>query len=122
MAYVKPRPVVAEWIAATWRLGEGFLDLPKKVGILRGANPQLAFSLELITRDPLKIPCLTEKYWATFEGVSGRDLARTLRTVRAGASAEPLPRVSQLSAEEQIAREQQNVEKSLSYARDHLGL
>ena len=103
-------------------LGEGFLDLPKMVGILRGANPQLAFSLELITRDPLQVPCLTDKYWATFEGVSGRDLARTLRTVRAGASAEPLPRVSQLSAEEQIAREQQNVDKSLSYARDHLGL
>ncbi len=103
-------------------LGEGFLDLGQMVDILRGANPQVHFSLEVITRDPLEVPCLTEKYWATFADVPGRDLARTLRMVRAHASSEPLPRIGHLPLKEQVAREDENVRKCLAYARDHLGL
>jgi len=103
-------------------LGEGMLDLPEIVRILRQARPDLTFSLELITRDPLKVPCLTEKYWATFADVPGRDLARTLRTVRRGASPQPLPRVSGLSLKEQVEREDENIRKSLVYARDRLNL
>jgi len=48
-------------------LGEGFLDLKKMVAILQKANPTIQFNLEMITRDTLKIPCLTPKYWATME-------------------------------------------------------
>lgn len=103
-------------------LGEGFLDLPRMVQVLRQARPEVQFTLEMITRDPLPVPCLTEKYWATFADVPGRALAGTLRMVRANASAEPLPRVSHLSLDEQIEREEENVKKSLAYARDHLGL
>ena len=103
-------------------LGEGFLDLPRMVRTLRKKRPEVRFSLEVITRDPLKVPCLTEKYWATFAEVPGRDLARTLRTVRANVSKAPLPRISHLSPDEQIEREEENVKRSLIYARDHLGL
>jgi len=102
-------------------LGEGFLDLAKMIETLRTANPQARFSLEMITRDPLAVPCLTEKYWATLADVSGRELARTLRVVRAEARAR-LPRVSDLPLEEQVAREEENVRKCLAYARRHLGL
>ena len=42
-------------------LGEGYLDIPEMVKVLREAKPDLDFSLEMITRDPLKIPCLTRK-------------------------------------------------------------
>ena len=47
-------------------LGSGILDLPKIVATIRKARPAASFMLEMITRDPLKVPCLTEKYWAPF--------------------------------------------------------
>ncbi len=102
--------------------GEGFLDLRKIVQILRQARPNLQFSLEMITRDPLKVPCLTEAYWATFDELPGKDLAWTLKTVRAKQKNEPLPTVSQLSPEERIKVEEENNVKCLIYARDNLGL
>ncbi len=102
--------------------GEGFLDLARMVRLLKTAHPEARFSLEMITRDPLRVPCLTEKYWATFKDVPARDLAGTLALVRANASAEPLPRVSHLSQNEQIKREEENVRSCLAFARDPLSL
>jgi sugar phosphate isomerase/epimerase len=102
-------------------LGDGFLDLQQMVDILRAANPDIHFSLETITRDPLPVPCRTEKYWATFKNVPGDDLVRTMRVVRKAAS-ETLPRISGLSLAEQVKREEQNVKRSLAYAREQLGL
>ena len=61
------------------------------------ARPEIRLNLEMITRDPLKVPCLTEKYWATFADLPGRHLARTLALVRAHAAKHPLPRISGLS-------------------------
>lgn len=101
--------------------GEGFLDLKRMVDILRKARPEVRFTLELITRDPLRVPCLAEKYWATFADVPGRDLARTLRTVRQR-SAKALPEVGSRSLDEQVAQEDRNVEASLRYAYEQLGL
>jgi hypothetical protein len=49
---------------------DGFLDLKKMVSLLR---PSVRLNLEMITRDPLKIPCLTDRYWATAAGVAPRD-------------------------------------------------
>ena len=102
-------------------LGEGFLDLGKMVETLRTANPQVRFSLEMITRDPLEVPCLTEKYWATLADVRARDLARTLRVVRTHACGR-LPQISSLPLDEQARREEENVKKCLAYAGHHLGL
>ena len=102
-------------------LGQGFLDLKKIVGILQRVNPKVRFSLELITRDPLKVPCLTEKYWKTFPDVPGRDLAQTLRAVQNGAT-DNLQQVMSLPPEKKLALEDANVRASLDYARDELGL
>src|SRR5262249_62192948 len=101
-------------------LGEGVLDLPKMIGILRKARPEIHFNLEMITRDPLKVTCLASKYWATFEDVPGRDLARTLAMVRKHKSAKPLPQVSGQKREQQLAIEEGNVQKRLAYGRQHL--
>jgi len=103
-------------------LGEGFLDLPKTVQILRKAKPAIQFTLEMITRDPLRVPCLTDKYWATFANVPGRDLARTLRTVRTSAFEGTLPRVSHLPPDEQAVAEEANVKKCLAYTSEQLNL
>jgi sugar phosphate isomerase/epimerase len=102
-------------------LGEGLLDLPKMVQVLRSRHPEVHFNLEMMTRDPLKVPCLTEAYWSAMGDIPGSYLARTLRMVRARGK-EPLPQVSQLPAAEQYAREDENVKKCLSYAKEHLGL
>lgn len=103
-------------------LGKGVLDLPKMVRTLRRRHPEVCFSLEMITRDPLKVPCLREKYWAAMGDIPGRDLARTLRMVRTRGGKQDLPRVSHLSLAEQLKREDENVKKCLAYAHEHLGL
>jgi sugar phosphate isomerase/epimerase len=97
-------------------LGRGCLDLPAMVKVLRRANPRIRFQLEMITRDPLSIPCLTEKYWATLGRVPGRDLARMLARVRSAAGPKPLPRVSGLKPDEQRAAEDAHVRESFAFA------
>lgn len=99
-------------------LGTGFLDLPGIIALLQKARPGIRFNLEMITRDPLQIPCLNSRYWTTFGDLPGRHLAQTLTMVRKHKSA--LPRISGLPLERQLAQEQANVEKSLVYAHARL--
>lgn len=102
-------------------LGQGGLDLKTMVAILKKAKPNIQFSLELITRDPLIVPCLTEKYWATFPKLPGREMARTLQYVREHSS-DNLQYISKMTPAEQLGRETLNVRQSLDYARNELRL
>jgi len=97
-------------------LGQGGFDLKRMVETIRKIKPQIRFALELITRDALKVPCLTENYWATMPNVPGRDLALTLRFVREHTSRN-LQKVSALPLEKQVALEDANIAASLRYAR-----
>ncbi len=103
-------------------LGKGILDLPKIVALCKKHNPAVTFNLEMITRDPLEIPCLKNDYWKVFDGVPGSELARTLRMVKQNKYESALPRVSQLSAEERLAVEEENILQCLKYSKDKLGL
>jgi len=104
-------------------LGRGVLNLPKMIEIFRKENPGINFSLEMATRDPLEVPCLTEKYWATFEDVPGSDLARALRYVRANASPKQiLPKVNHLPMGELVKIEEANIKYCLAFAKEHLDL
>jgi len=103
--------------------GEGTLDLPEIVQILRKARPQIEFSVEMSTRNPLRVPCLGEKYWATLGDIPGVNLARAMRYVRARASDKgTLPNIDNLSLDEQAKLEDQNVRRCLRYAAEHLNL
>jgi sugar phosphate isomerase/epimerase len=102
-------------------LGEGMLDLTQIVGTLRRAQPKIQFGLEMITRDPLRVPCLTPRYWKTLGTLPGRDLARTLALARRQKTGQ-LPRLSGLTRVQQLAAEDANVRKSLAYAAKHLQL
>jgi sugar phosphate isomerase/epimerase len=104
------------------RLGSGFVDLKRVIAILRQARPEIRFNLEMITRDPLKIPCLTPKYWATFETMPAPRLAQTLALVRKQKSQDPLPRVSNLTHAQKLAAEEDNVRACLDVAQGRLGL
>jgi sugar phosphate isomerase/epimerase len=107
-------------------LGEGILDIPGMVKTLQAKDPEMIFGLEMITREPLKIPILTDKYWVTFTDPSsplpGRDLARTIRTVRSHPPARPLPRPAGLTPDAQLALEDDCVARSLAFARASLAL
>ncbi len=111
------------FLLADVALGEGTLDLPEIVEIILKAKPGMKFSAEMSTRNPLKVPCLGEKYWATFGDVPGVNLARAMRYVRAHASdKETLPNIDNLSVDEQVKLEEQNIRKCLRYAAEHLNL
>jgi len=103
-------------------LGEGFLDLKGIVERLRKANPKIQFNLEMITRDPLRIPCLTSKYWATMSNMPASQLAAVLAMVHQHPAKKPLPRTSGLATDQQLALEDNNVRACFAYAREHLGL
>ena len=103
-------------------LGDGFLPLKRMVEVLREANPAVQFNLEMITRDPLRIPCLTGNYWATMENTSASQLAGALATVKRNLSSKPLPKTTGLTLDQQLALEDNNVRQSLVYAREQLGL
>ncbi len=101
-------------------LGEGVLDLPRMFAAFEKHNPQIGYHLEMITRDPLDIPCLKPGYWATFPDKPGTDLARTLTMVRERKAAK-LPKTSGLGLEEALEFEEANIVKCLQAAGRTLG-
>jgi len=103
-------------------LGQGITDMPRAIELCRRANPTIHFNLEMITRDPLKVPCLGAKYWATLGSTPARDLANTLALVKANPPKSPLPQMTGRSDEEKLAFEEENVRKSFAFARERLGL
>ena len=103
-------------------LGTGIVDLNEGVALCKKHNPDVTFSLEMITRDPLQIPCMEESYWTTFENPSALDLAKILRLVRDKTYPISLPEVKNLNAEEKLAFEEVNVVKCIEYSRKALSL
>jgi len=109
------------FLLADTPLGQGSFDMPRIAAILKRAKPDIRMMLELITRDPLKVPCLTDRFWATMPTASGHDLARTLRFVREH-PAKALQDVDSLSLDKQVALEDANIAASLKFSREELSL
>ena len=107
-------------------LGDGMLDLPAMVKMLQQKDPHMIFALEMITRDPLKIPVFSRKYWATFDDsyspLPGRDLARLLEIVRTTPLKKPLTRTTGLSAADALKLEDELMNRSIAWARANLAL
>ncbi|MCU1236689.1 MAG: Xylose isomerase domain protein barrel [Candidatus Solibacter sp.] len=106
-------------------LGEGVLDLKGMVATLRGKDANMPFDLEMITRDPLKVPVLTDKYWASFDDtyspLPGRDMAKIVALINRNHPKGPLPRTTGLSPEAQLKLEDECIAKSIEYARGLIG-
>ena len=101
-------------------LGEGITPLREIVRLLRRVDRELPIVLEMITRDPLKVPYKTDRYWATY---AERDLARIARFERgvlSRASSKPLPHISQLTTEKALLVENENLRRCSEYARNIL--
>jgi sugar phosphate isomerase/epimerase len=103
-------------------LGTGFLPLEKMVAVLRKSRPDIPLCLEMMTRDPLKVPYLDDGYWTTFGGRDEAKIERFRAHALSKAWAAPLPRVTHLPPAEMLAAEDDNVRKCLAYARSHLGV
>ncbi len=103
-------------------LGNGIIDLRAALDLCKKMNPSINFNLEMITRDPLQIPCFSDAYWATFAQTPATDLAKTIQLVRAKKYPGTLPGIKNLDFEQKLAFEEKNVLDCLSYSKNKLGL
>jgi hypothetical protein len=105
-------------------LGDGILDIPGMVRGLQQRDPAMVFALEMITREPLKIPVYTKKYWTTFDDsyspLPGRELARILEIVRT--TKKTLTTTAGLTPADALKLEDDLINRSIAYARKNLSL
>lgn len=101
-------------------MGTGMLDLKRLKEICQKGNPDVWFNLEMITRDPLVVPVLTDSYWTTMDFIGASELAQVLKLAKPG-TVDSLPHLSDKSWEDQMALEERHIRESFAYARAELG-
>jgi hypothetical protein len=90
--------------------------------VLRAKQRDVPICLEMITRDPLKVPYKTDLYWVTYARRDEARIAKFENTVLKKASAKPLPKIAGLSAEQALAAEDDNLRRCAAYAKQTLKL
>ena len=103
--------------------GDGYQDLHAVVEMFQKVDPNMLFILEMITRDPLKVPIFTEQYWKVWDDKSPappRDLAMLIDWVRKHPPKKPLPKVSGLTPEQQLVLEDDLNQRCIDYTRANL--
>ena len=110
------RPIADGFELSEVRLGEGITPLAEIITILRRVRRDVPIVLEMITRDPLNVPFRTDRYWATYPARDASRIERFERNVLAKASTRPLPRVSDLAADQALAVENDNLRRCSEYA------
>ncbi len=101
-------------------LGTGVLDLKRMVAALRGRNPDVVFNLEMATRDPLNVPCLTDGYYSTFPERRAARLEKTMAWVRSHPPAQPPPSVTGKEMAGILREEESNNRQGLSWMHQHV--
>ncbi len=102
--------------------GEGFLDLKKMVDILRQKDPNMLFDLEMITREPLKVPIYTDQYWVTFKETPPQQVAKFMEMMQKNGSKKALPTIAGLDLPARLKLEENYNLACIRYARQNLGL
>ena len=106
--------------------GDGVINLKERVAQLRRKDPKMLFCLEMITRDPLRIPVFSDSYWSTFSDESteipGHDVAKVLGLVRKNPPKTPLATPDHLPPDELIKTEDDNNLACIRYARQNLNM
>jgi 3-oxoisoapionate decarboxylase len=106
--------------------GEGIIDLKLWVDTLRKKDPKMQIYLEMITRDPLKIPIYTDSYYKSFDesysALPARDVARVIKLVKTRGSKTPLPKTTGLGVEEAAKLEDDLNLKCVEWGRKNLAL
>jgi len=102
-------------------LGTGMLDLGRMVAAVRKANPGIVVNLEMATRDPLPIPCLTDRYFVSFPERKATHLAAALRLVEENPPP-AVPAVRGKPLAEVLAEEERNNRDGLGWMHRELGV
>lgn len=103
-------------------LGQGITPLAKIMEVLRRSRPDVRFCLEMITRDPLKVPYLDDTYWASHDKRDTAKIEKFKTSVLSKAWTKPLPKVSGMSSQRMLAVEDDNIRRCVAYAKRTLGL
>jgi len=111
-------PYADGFLLSEVKFGTGVTDQKALWEILKAGNPKLNCLAELITRDPLQVPCLTPGYWSSLPERSAANLAAFMQWVRANAS--ELPYVDHLSPQEQLQAEEDNNRAVLDWGRENI--
>lgn len=102
-------------------LGTGLIDLPRVLAALTRSRADVVVNLEMATRDPLRIPCLTDGYWATFSpGHRESRLETTMAWVKAHPPREAPPQVSGKPVETVLAEEEAHNRHGLAWMAERL--
>jgi sugar phosphate isomerase/epimerase len=103
------------FLLAETPLRAGILDWQRIAGVLPKGVP---WTLEMMTRNPLVVPCLAPRYWATMHDRPGRDLASAMALV--AKYARPIPKLDGLAQAARLQWEEENVRACLHAAREML--
>jgi sugar phosphate isomerase/epimerase len=101
-------------------LGTGMLDLAGMVRALRKENPAIGIHLEMATRDPLRVPCLTDAYFATFPERRETHLEAAMARVKANPPKGEVPAVAGKELAIVLAEEEANNRHGLAWMWERL--
>ncbi|MCB1205742.1 MAG: TIM barrel protein [Verrucomicrobiae bacterium] len=101
-------------------LGTGVLDLDRVVSTLAAGRPGLVFNLEMATRDPLFVPCLTDPFYVTFPERREERLGAMLKWVEQHPPKAEPPRISGKTVATVLAEEEENNRLGLKWMRKGL--
>lgn len=101
-------------------LGTGTLNLPRIITTLRKAKPDIVFNLEMATRNPLRVPCLSENYFATFPERKTARLEPMMQWVKAHPPTASPPSIEGKAPPEIVLEEERNNRDSLAWMNQHL--
>ncbi len=123
-AHLKDIALAQEEEGFWWRevpLGQGILPLPKLLEIIRRSRSDIHVCLEMQTRDPLRVNYRSDAFWATFPSRDPNRVAKFESRYLANASSAPPPRISNMSSPRALASEDENLRRSVAYAKRTLG-
>jgi len=103
-------------------LGQGILPLAKLMELLRRAKSDIHFCLDMVTQDPVKIPYRDDSFWGAFGKRDTSRIDKFKSTILSRATTRSFPKISGMNSSQMRAVEDDNVRRSVAYARRTLGL
>ena len=106
-------------------LGDGHYAIPAIVKMFQAQKKDMIFQLEMITRDPLRVPIFKDEYWRVYDQdspVPPQDLAKLVEWIREHPPKHPLPTVAGLTPKQRLALEDTYNQRCIDYARANLPL
>ena len=127
VVYEHPRGVAVQWVP----LGEGTIDFKAIIAKARQVCPPVRYYIKPITgRPPAVLPIYEPEFWKDYPRAKAADLARFLKLAKSGTPYEGHVVIEDLQnrptpphfLEAVKYQQKEHMERSIDYARKHLGL